>query len=103
MAAGVQKKSGFEAYAGSGAACTGPGGCVAGETCVDPDGAAGSAGSMCMAGSGTAADPWRTERYLWRLHVYDLGLLAAWDFDRFDLATHAAGLTHESANRAGFQ
>lgn len=95
--AGVQKRDGFERVVGSGKACTGAGDCVSGESCVDPDGS-GPASRMCMGGTGTAADPYSLQDYVWRVHVYDLGLASGWDFDAFDLASHTAVVTHESMN-----
>ena len=90
------KRAGFETLVGTGAAC---GSCAAGAACVDPDGA-GVATSMCMAGAGSVADPYTTQRYRWRLHVYDLGLAPAFDFDDFELVDHEALVTHESSNQS---
>jgi hypothetical protein len=99
-ASGAQEKSGFLERIGSGATCSAP--CpVAGETCVDPDGG-GSAPAMCMGGSGTDADPYFTQDYLWQLHVYDLELAPSFDFSAFDFSTRRALQTHESFNKQGF-
>jgi hypothetical protein len=95
------RKSGFEALVGSGAACT-PGSCSAGETCVDPDGA-GSAAAMCMGGTGTANDPYFTQALAWKMHLYDLELAPAFDFDAFAFADRILYLTHESSNAQPFQ
>ncbi len=105
---GTRKKSGFETWVGSGIACTGDGDCAAGESCVDPDRADadhdGPEPRMCMAGAGTAGDPYYLQDYSWRLHVYDLGLApAGWSLDQFTFADHDAEVTHEVWNRQGFQ
>jgi hypothetical protein len=99
--AGPQQRSGFEQRIGSGTACAGPGDCIAGETCVDPD-AAGARVQMCMGGAGMAADPYTVEDYAWRLHVYYLGLAPAFDFDAFEFSTRVDWLTHESSNTVLF-
>lgn len=93
----TDKRSGFEALVGPGTAC---GACPAGSACVDPDGGGGPATSMCMSGAGTDGDPYATQAYRWRVHVYDLGLQPGFDFDDFTFADHEALVTHESANSA---
>jgi hypothetical protein len=96
-ASGTQTRPGFEQYVGSGAAC---GGCpVAGESCVDPDGG-GAAGSMCMDGSGSAADPYTTQEYEWLMHIYDMEIApGVFDFNNFDFDERRLYMTHESTNR----
>ena len=96
--AGPQQRSGFEQRLGSGAVCGGPGDCIAGEGCVDPDGPTGSGVQMCMRGSGTSADPYAVEDYAWKLHVYDLELAPAFDFDAFELSRRLDWMSHESSN-----
>jgi Calx-beta domain len=99
---GVQQKSGFEQKVGSGVACVVPADCtVLGEACVDPDGA-GTAGKMCMSGSGTAGDPYVIEDYVWRLHLYDLGLAPSFDFNGFQFSQRRQWMTHESSNTQVF-
>ncbi len=100
---GAQKKSGFEALAGSGASCNNAGDCAAGESCVDPDGSGPNA-QMCMGGAGTAADPYVVQSYQWVLRLFDLELAApGWSFDAFELSTLERDVTHESTNRTPFQ
>jgi hypothetical protein len=94
--AGPQQRSGFEARLGSGVACE-PGDCLSGETCADPDGA-GPQSQMCMRGAGTDADPYAVEDYVWNLHVYDLALAPAFDFNAFAFDRRRDWLTHESFN-----
>ncbi|RMH41246.1 MAG: carboxypeptidase regulatory-like domain-containing protein [Deltaproteobacteria bacterium] len=99
---GPQQRAGLEPIVGSGAACSGA--CpVAGETCVDPDGAGGAATAMCMGGSGTASDPYTVQRYEWVAHVYSMQILTRttpFDFDDFDFADRRLYMTHEATNRA---
>jgi hypothetical protein len=99
--AGVQRRSGFEQTIGSGRACARPADCIVGESCVDPD-AAGPAGMMCMGGSGTGADPYFVEDYTWRLHLYDLELAPAFDFNAFEFSRRLEWMTHESSNTQFF-
>jgi hypothetical protein len=100
--AGVQQKSGFEQKVGSGLACTGPASCVvAGEACIDPD-AAGASGNLCMGGAGTAASPYTTQEYEWRMHLYDLELAPSFNFNAFTFSDRIPYMTHESSNRAFF-
>ncbi len=99
-ATATQKRSGFEQRVGSGAACGSCG--VAGEACVDPDGA-GAATDQCMGGSGSAADPFFTQDYVWFLHVYNLELLPdAFDFNAYDFDVRRLYMTHESTNQIDF-
>ena len=101
QAAGTQKKSGFEQLVGSGAACSGS--CaVAGETCVDPDGA-GSATTMCMGGAGTDANPYFTQDYMWWLHLYRVDLLASFNFQSYAFGDRGTYMSHESSNEQVFQ
>lgn len=99
-ASGVQQKSGFLARVGAGGTCSGA--CpVAGETCVDPDGG-GAAATMCMGGSGSDADPFFTQDYLWQIHLYDLELAPSFDFNDFEFSQRRAWQTHESFNKQSF-
>ncbi len=103
---GTQQRSGFTQYVGSGASCTGSGQgtcALASESCVDPDGATGPLGTLCMTGSGTAASPYKTQDYRWRLHSYDLNLAPSFSFNSFTFSNRRLYMTHESSNNDAFQ